>query len=263
MNYLLSIITLFTIGVFTPTLTDAPMSAKDIMAKNKALTESGDQEVAFTLDLINKKGKKRRQESIWTYLTDDSDIRYSLFRFHAPSDVKGTGFLSIEYPSKADDRWLFLPVLGRSRRISANEKTDRFMGSDFTYEDLERVNLVDFDYELLGEETVDGQVCHKIAATPNNPNTTKVSGYSKRFLYVLKDEYQVVKIDYFNKKGELSKVFVGKDLKKVAGSDTPKIHNMEIQNLETNHTSIINFSNFKIDSGIETDQFTVRALEKM
>jgi len=91
MNYLLSIITLLTLGLFTPTLTDVPTSAKDIMAKNKELTESGDQEVAFTLDLINKKGKKRRQESIWTYLTDESDVRYSLFRFHAPSDVKGTG----------------------------------------------------------------------------------------------------------------------------------------------------------------------------
>jgi len=118
MNYLLSIITLLSISVFAPTNTDKPMSAKDIMAKNKQLTESGDQAVNFTLDLINKKGKKRRQESIWTYLTDGSDVRYSLFRFHAPSDVKGTGFLSIEYPAKADDRWLFLPALGRSRRIS-------------------------------------------------------------------------------------------------------------------------------------------------
>ena len=263
MNYLLSIIALFTIGLVTPTSTNAPMSAKDIMAKNKELSESGDQEVAFTLDLINKKGKKRRQESIWTYLTDDSDVRYSLFRFHAPSDVKGTGFLSIEYPAKTDDRWLFLPALGRSRRISANEKTDRFMGSDFTYEDLERVNLVDFDYALLGETTIDGQVCHKIEGIPNNANTKKVSGYSKRVFYVLKDRYQTIKIEYFNKKGELSKIFLGKDIKKVAGSTDPKVHYMEMQNLETNHTSIINFSNFKIDSGIETDQFSVRALEKI
>ncbi len=265
MNYLLSILTLFAISIFTPTplITDTPISAKDIMAKNKKLTESGDQEVAFTLDLINKKGKKRRQESIWTYLTDGSDIRYSLFRFHAPSDVKGTGFLSIEHTDKADDRWLFLPALGRSRRISANEKTDRFMGSDFTYEDLERINLVDFDYELLEEEAVEEQVCYKIKATPNNPNTLKTSGYSQRILYVLKDEYQIVKIEYFNKKEELSKIFLGKDIKKVLGSTTTKVHYMEIQNLETNHTSIINFSNFKIDSGIKADQFTVRALEKI
>jgi len=176
------------------------------MAKNKQLTESGDQAVNFTLDLINKKGKKRRQESIWTYLTDGSDVRYSLFRFHAPSDVKGTGFLSIEYPAKADDRWLFLPALGRSRRISANEKTDRFL---------------------------------------------------------LKDQYQVIKIDYFNKKGELSKTFFGKEIKEVAGSTSPKIHYMEMQNLETNHTSIIHFSDFKIDTGIATDAFSVRALEKI
>ncbi len=237
--------------------------AISIMEKNKEINESGDQQVAFTLDLINKKGKKRRQESVWTYLTDDSDVRYSLFRFHAPSDVKGTGFLSIEYPNKVDDRWLFLPVLGRSRRISANEKTDRFMGSDFTYEDLERVNLLDYDYELLEEETVEGQACYKISTTPNDANTKKESGYSKRILYILKDNYQTVKIDYFNKKGKLSKIFLGKEIKKPEGEKVVRVHYMEMQNLETNHTSIIHFSDFKIDRGIGTDGFTVRALEKI
>ncbi len=262
MNYLLSILTLLIISSFTTNPTE-PISAISIMEKNKQITESGDQEVAFTLELINKKGKKRKQESVWTYLTDDADIRYSLFRFNAPSDVKGTGFLSIEYPSKVDDRWLFLPALGRSRRISANEKTDRFMGSDFTYEDLERINLVDYDYELLGEETIEGQACYKIVATPNNAKTKKESGYSKRIYYIQKNNSQSIKTDYFNKKGELSKTFFGKDIKKPTGEKELRVHYMEMQNFETNHTSIIHFSDFKIDKGIGTEGFTVRALEKI
>jgi len=261
MNYLFTLSTLFSICLWTVP-TAPPNDAVTILQKNKKVFELGDQEVLLTLDLINKKGKKRRQESTWTYLTTDDDIRYSLFRFKAPSDIKGTGFLSIEYPQKIEDRWLYLPAFGRSRRISANEKTDRFMGSDFTYEDLERVNLVNFDYELLGEETIDGQVCYKINSVPNNATTKRESGYSKRIYFVRKDSYHIIKIDHYNKKGNLSKAFWGKDIRKPAGSAIQRVHHMEVQNLETGHTSVIKLSNFKINQGMEVDGFTVRALEK-
>ena len=137
------------------------------------------------------------------------------------------------------------------------------MGSDFTYEDLERINLVDFDYENLGEEMVEGQACYKISALPNSATTQKESGYSKRIYYILKDSHHIAKTDYFNKKGDLSKIYLGKDIKKPNGSAVLRTHTMEMQNLETEHTSIIQFSDFKIDKGIETDGFTVRALEKI
>lgn len=261
MNYLFTLSMLLSVCFWMPP-TVPPNDAVAILQKNKEVFELGDQEVLLTLDLINKKGKKRRQESTWTYLTTDDDIRYSLFRFKAPSDIKGTGFLSIEYPKKVEDRWLYLPAFGRSRRISANEKTDRFMGSDFTYEDLERVNLINFDYQLLGEETMDGQVCYKISAVPNNATTKSESGYSKRTYFVRKNSYHIVKIDHYNKKGKLSKIFLGKDIRQPAGTTIQRVHHMEAQDLETGHTSVIKLSNFKINRGVAVDGFTIRALEK-
>lgn len=238
-------------------------TGKTIIEKSKLSTECTDQQVTFTLDLVNAKGKKRSQKSVWSHRTDDGDVRYSIFRFLAPADVEGTGFLSIENPTREDDRWLFLPVLGKSRRISSNEKSDRFMGSDFTYEDLERINLSDFDYELTGEEMVDGSACHVIKCTPNNPKTVKESGYSQRIYYILKDNFQYKKLEFYNKKNQMTKSLIANDIKAIAGKNTYRTYNLEMTDLKSKHKSVIQFSDFKIDSGIQEDIFTVRNLEKI
>ena len=238
-------------------------TGKSIIEKSKLSTECTDQEVTFTLDLVNAKGKKRSQESLWSHRTDNADVRSSIFRFLAPADVEGTGFLSIEYPTRDDDRWLFLPALGKSRRISSNEKSDRFMGSDFTYEDLERINLSDFDYELTGEEMVDGSACYVIKSTPNNPGTVKNSGYSQRIYYILKDNFQYKKMEFYNKKNQLTKVLMANDIKAIASKNTFRTYNLEMTDLKSQHKSVIQFSNFKIDSGIPEDIFSVRNLEKI
>lgn len=238
-------------------------TGKSIMEKSKLSAESDNQEVTFTLDLINGRGKKRSQQSVWSYLTDKADNRYSFFRFLEPADVKGTGFLSIESPNKEDDRWLFLPILGKSRRISSNEKSDRFMGSDFTYEDLERTNLIDFNYELMEDVSIDGESCYQINVVANNPTTTKESGYSKRIYYVHKNHYQVIKIDFYNKKEQLSKVLIAKDIKKVAGTGFLRAHYLEMLNIKSKHKSVLNFTEFKINSDIKKEIFTVRNLEKI
>lgn len=262
MNYFLSAIILVAAFSLLPIKITA-QTGKSIMEASKNSVQSDDQQVTFTLDLMNAKGKKRSQECVWTSKTDEADLLYSFFRFLAPSDIKGTGFLSIEHPSKEDNLWLFLPALGKSRRISSNEKSDSFMGSDFTYEDLERINLIDFDYELVGEESIDGQQCYKIDCVPNNTKTRKDSGYSKRIFYINQSDYQVPKIEFYNKKNQLSKMFLGKKVKKVAGQDVLRTYYMEMINVKSKHKSILNFSEFKIDSGMNTDFFTVRNLEKI
>ncbi|MEM1120847.1 MAG: outer membrane lipoprotein-sorting protein [Bacteroidota bacterium] len=231
------------------------------MQKSKSIGESTDQVVTFTLDLVNAKGKKRTQKSEWHYHTSADDVRSSLFRFLAPADVKGTGFLSVEYNNRDDDRWLYLPVLGRSRRISSNEKSDRFMGSDFTYEDLERVDLVNFEYELLKEDAVEGETCYVVKSVPNNPKTAKESGYGHRIYYVSKSNSQFRKIEYYNKKNQLSKFVFGRDIRPISDGSV-RAYYLEMTDVKSKHKSIINFANFQVNTGVSEEQFTVRNLEK-
>jgi len=261
MNYYLKLIALLSFNLLV-VINLVGQTGYSIMEKNKDNGRSDDQIVTFTLDLVNPKGKKRTQKSEWRYLTnDEDDIRSSVFKFLAPADVKGTGFLSIEYASREDDRWLYLPVLGRSRRISSNEKSDRFMGSDFTYEDLEELDLVNFDFELIQETTVEGEACYVVKSVPNNPKTTKESGYGHRIYYVLKSNYQFKKIEYFNQKNQLSKILISQEIKPISDGSI-RAYYIEMTDVKSQHKSIIRFSDFKVNSGVSEEQFTVRHLEK-
>jgi hypothetical protein len=75
----------------------------------------------------------------------------SLTRFTYPNDINGTGFLVWEDPGGDDERFLYLPSLGRVRRIAGNETQDSFVGSDFTYEDIGGREFDDYTYALLDE----------------------------------------------------------------------------------------------------------------
>ena len=74
-----------------------------------------------------------------------------LVRFTHPNDIRGTGFLVWEHPSSEDERFLYLPSLGRVRRIAGAETQESFVGSDFTYEDIGGRELDEYTYALLDE----------------------------------------------------------------------------------------------------------------
>src|SRR4029453_7029617 len=80
----------------------------------------------------------------------DGDRR--LIRFTYPNDIRGTSFLVWEHPSAEDERFLFLPSLGRVRRIAGSETQDSFVGSDFTYEDIGGRELDEYTYGFSGAD---------------------------------------------------------------------------------------------------------------
>ena len=74
-----------------------------------------------------------------------------LIRFSYPNDIRGTGFLVWEHPKQDDERFLYLPSLGRVRRIAGTETQESFVGSDFTYEDIGGRELDDYTYAIVDE----------------------------------------------------------------------------------------------------------------
>ena len=63
----------------------------------------------------------------------------SVIRFTAPGEVKGVALLVINHPDRASDQWMWTPAIERDRRIALQDRSTRFFGTDFTFEDLERL----------------------------------------------------------------------------------------------------------------------------
>ena len=157
----------------------------------------------MTMVLINAHGDqtKRTMKSETMEVSGDGDK--SLITFTSPADVDGTKMLTWTYKTKNDDQWIYLPAFKRVRRISSRNKSGAFMGSEFAYEDLGSQEVEKYSYTWLRDERVDGRECWVMERVPKDSR----SGYSKQVVWTDKAYHQAVKIDFYDRKGELLKTF--------------------------------------------------------
>jgi hypothetical protein len=116
--------------------------------------------------------------------------------FKAPAEVKGVALLIVNHPDRASDQWMWTPAIERDRRVAAQDRSTRFFGTDFSFEDLEERDVDQFDYELLGEQKIENAPCWKIQSVPKQ---AKSSQYTKQIVYVRKDNYTFARIESYVK----------------------------------------------------------------
>ncbi len=140
---------------FSPEITGQSLSGKQIIEKVYNRSGGDDQTSDLTMTLINKSGDQRVRK-IKHFTKDLGDLEKSIMFFLSPADVKNTSFMNWTYDSdQGDDQWIYLPALKKTKRISSDSKSDYFMGSDFTYDDLGDRKLDDDTHNLIGEEIID------------------------------------------------------------------------------------------------------------
>ena len=72
----------------------------------------------------------------------------AVLRFTAPAEVKGVALLIVNHPDRASDQWMWTPSIGRERRIALQDRSTRFFGTDFSFEDLEERDVDQYEYKL-------------------------------------------------------------------------------------------------------------------
>lgn len=234
------------------------LSGKEIMQKVKDRPDGDNRKSTMQMELINKRGKKRNR-SVVSYSMDIEKDKKSIMFFQSPADVKGTGFLTWDYdnPDKDDDRWLYLPAMKKTRRISgASAKKDYFMGTDFTYDDMGGRNVDEDIHKLLKEEKTDGYDCWVIESKPKDPKDM----YSKKVSRIRKDCLFARKVEFYDKMGNLLKTLTISDIEKINGFWTAQ--KMHIINHQTNHQTILLMNETKYNIKIDVNLFTVSNLEK-
>jgi hypothetical protein len=168
--------------------------------------------------LVSKDGIVKERKVVRYTLNGPDDLDKILVRFLAPRDVENTTLLTWEAKDGNDDQWLYLLATKKPKRIAASGKKNRFMGTDFTYEDLRPEDLAVNRYALVGRESVDGQECFVIEATPATERQAADTAYSKRRIWVRSDSYAVSKREYYDRHGRLEKVETFRKLANVKGS---------------------------------------------
>ncbi len=229
----------------------------EIMKKVEARPKPETTKQTTTMTLIDKRGKERVR-SVIGYTKKFGDVEKAVMVFKNPADVKGVGFLSYSYDdlNKDDDSWLFMPALGKARRISGSKKNDNFMGTDFTYDDMGSRNIEDDIHKLVEEESIEGKACWVIESTPKKKN----SAYSKFVSWIQKDNLLAVKVEFYDKKGKLQKVLTNSKFEKIG--EIWIVKKMEMNNLQKKHKTLIELSDIELNCKIKDSYFTVASLER-
>jgi hypothetical protein len=177
--------------------------------------------------------------------------------FQKPASVAGTRFLTMENPGSPEDRWIFLPNLGKVRRVAASEGSGSFMGTDFSYDDISSASReADLDnHSLLREENLNGKACYVIQSTPKDSSYQ----YSKILQWIEKDSMVAVKLELYDKKPVLVKVVETSGLKDVQGRLTPMV--TKISTIGAGTSTTINMDIIKYDDPIPEAVFTTAYLE--
>lgn len=253
---LLAILIMVATGINAQTLT-----GRDIAQKVKDRADGDTRTSEMTMKLINKRGSVRERKVI-SYSMDygkNMKDKKTLMFFQYPGDVKGTGFLTWDYDEidKDDDKWLYLPAMKKTRRISgASAKKDYFMGTDFTYDDMGSRNIDEDEHKLLREETVNGHNCWVLESTSKDSRDI----FSKKISWIRQDCLIAVKVEYYDKLGKLHRTLIMSNINKVEGFWIAQ--KMDMRNVQTNHKTIITIENPKYNINIDENAFTVAKLEK-
>ncbi|GAB6139026.1 outer membrane lipoprotein-sorting protein [Halanaerobaculum tunisiense] len=242
------------------------MTGKEVIQRVRNRDDGETMHALMGMDLVDKDGEvSPRTLEVWgeTY-NQAEDLSRTVMEFRTPASVQGTRYLQIENENRDDDKWIYLPGLGRVRRIAASQGDSAFMGSDFTYDDMETREVKEDKHKLLRQEKLKEYECYVIESVPKD---LEGSQYAKRISWVTKKHFIPVRVEMYSKKtGEVQKVMkVKQNIKKIQGIWT--VFRTVMIDKETGHSTrlYIKRSNsgnpyIEYNKQINSDKFTKKFL---
>ena len=258
---LISLVLLLTLFITCQLSADQKaLDGKSIMEKtlNAYYYAQNDGKAHVFMRLVNKEGKERIRDFTMLRLDkEDGGEQYYYAYFTKPPDVNRTVFMVWKHIDRDDDRWLYLPAIDLVKRISANDKRSSYVGSDFTYEDVSGRHLNDDEHTLVKEEAVNGKNAYLIKSTPKDKDEVE---FSYRLVWSDKQTFLTLKVEYYNRRGELYKEMITNKIEIIEG--TPTVTKATMKDLKGGHYTEIEFKKIDYNVGLKKNIFAERYLRK-
>ena len=207
----------------------------------------------LTMTMIIGKNRQSLTRTLRTWTTGDSakgQTEKTTMKFLSPADIKGSGFLNLKKPDGSTESLLWLPALGRVRRLGSgpSDQDQAFFGSDFTNRDINGFVKADFSYAVEG--FADG--VYTVTATPK-----KSLGYEKLVYRIDSALWKYTKIDYYRSGKIVKSQTLSYD--KVQGYEMPTDI---VMSSASGSTTELRFTDYKLDQELGEQYFTERFLKQ-
>ncbi|HEY0284829.1 MAG TPA: outer membrane lipoprotein-sorting protein [Vicinamibacterales bacterium] len=231
----------------------AQSDARTIVQEAQRRAESKSQRYEGLLQVLDNKGKVADKRWLFERLGSHGRSK-AVLRFLAPPEVKGVALLIVNHPDRASDQWMWTPALQRERRIALQDRSTRFFGTDFSFEDLEERDVDQYDYRLLGDETIDGAPCWRIESTPSQK---KISQYTKSEVWIRKDNHALAQVESFVK-AEVVRRLKYSDFVQAQGIWTGR--RLEMTDLRRKSRTVLTLEKLEYNVPLKDEDFTLQRL---
>ena len=264
----LGVLWLAALPVLTTSAQNSALDARQVMERVDNLADGETVTANYTMILIDRRDRQRTRE-LTLYAKDYDDSTRTLTRFSAPADISGTGYLNYDWTDaeRDDDSWLYLPALQRVKRLASSETSDSFLGSDFTYADINGIELDWYDYSFVSEsEEIDGQDCWVIDIVPKasvREKAEEATGYSRLRAWISKENLVQIRAQAWELRGNRIKYFLAEDVHQVQGYwTTGRLQAITTRNDRQEHASILQLNDVSYDSELNDEFFTSESLQR-
>lgn len=252
--------------VLLPTPLDAVETARAILDRAKRLEDGerrwGDRTQRLVLVVTGNGGQARRRELRVFSKRYAGDEEKTLSFLLAPPEVAGTGFLQWSHRQRDDEQWLYLPEFRRTRQVTSRLRDESFVGTDFTYRDLEIIGKIlrwsesEATTRRLDDRTVAGLDCYAIEMLPRQEGMP----YARIVLSLDRDRLLARQLDFFAADGSAAKALAIDDIRDVGRF--PTAHRIVLRNLAKGSQTTAQVGELHFDTGLRDDLFTQRYLER-
>ncbi|MBI5509779.1 MAG: outer membrane lipoprotein-sorting protein [Deltaproteobacteria bacterium] len=232
------------------------LSATTIVDRALANNAFGFQNAVAQVTLrLTAKDKSERVRQIEIRSRTAGKLTKTVVRFQSPADVAGTAFLILQNEGRDDDQYLYLPALAKTKRITATQRNQKFMGTDFTYADLESRDLRRASLTRRADAKVGADAVFVIEAIPKDP---KESDYGKTVSFIHQTAFVPLKVEFYDKGQKLLKVLEVARLELREGRHVVIESTVTNEQAGTRTRTQVGAIDFK--AGLSDAEFTERAL---
>jgi hypothetical protein len=230
--------------------------AKAVMAGVYQQDTSRDATLRATLEVTDTTGKTARKRFTINRLGSFGNGKV-LVRFTEPAEIRGVALLSINQPGQSAQQWIYTPATERARSVAPRERSERFAGSDFTYEDIAEHALEDFTYQpLAADDMIENHKTFKVLATPLTPEHSQ---YKFIYYWVAQDVPCILHAEMYDQDGRKIREMHASGLRKVSGIWGTR--RTEMRSILEGTKSVLTIDEIHLNAGLDSSLFTPEALE--
>jgi len=192
------------------TMAQPTTDARKIMEGVYTQDKSHDFTMKADFQLFDRQGQSTKKSFTYMRLGAPGESK-TLVAFTAPQEIRGVVLLSVNQRGATASQYIYTPGTQRVRSVVQQERSARFIGTDFTFEDLGERVLDDFSYKVIGDsESLDGHKTYKVEATSVGQEKSQ---YKFIYYWVAQDVPVVMFAEFYDAQGKKVRVLHATQLK--------------------------------------------------